>query len=113
MKVFTDEKMSLNHQNKHNKNRKEYNQKSLTDNDLSRKQISKSSQNSTPNESPSIKADDTSNFSRLQSHNSIDANSNFNGATIGNWARRNFAEAEVLFIVKIERSSRIQREIRY
>ena len=96
MKVFTDEKMSLNHQNKHNKNRKEYNQKSLTDNDLNRNQFSKSSQNSTPNESPSIKADDTANFSRLQSQNSLDVNSNFNNSTIGNWARRNFAEAEVI-----------------
>jgi hypothetical protein len=94
MKVYTDERININNQNKQSKNRKEYNnQKSMTENELNKNQFSKSSLNSTPNESPSIKLDDTPNFSRLQSQNSLDINSN--NASIGNWARRNLAEAEV------------------
>lgn len=97
MKTYTDENMTLNNQNKPKKNRKEYNnQKSLNEYESNKNQFSKSSYNPSLSESTSIKTEETSNFTRLISQNNLDSNSNNNNASIGNWARRNLAEAEVI-----------------
>jgi hypothetical protein len=102
MKVFVEEKPEYGKPQNNSKKRKKdhYNNHSKYQNDqvgLEPNKFSKpTAATTTPIAEPQLlcKNDDPLGFPRLQTQ-ITDSNANINVATIGNWGRKNFAEAEV------------------